>query len=172
MAVTTFHGIPDGKGKATPWFASVAWAMQGTAFVMTILVFLLYWGLDFAVVCGSAAGCPVVDFANIAVHGINALLMVIDILVCKQPFHLAHIFMPAIYALAYLIFNIIWQAATSEVVYMVLDWGQSAGLASSIAAGVVLIAVPLCYILGWCVTRARACSCCTGVHKPAEIAAV
>ena len=42
FAVTTFHGIPDGKGKATPWFVSVTWAMQGTALVMSVLVFLLY----------------------------------------------------------------------------------------------------------------------------------
>lgn len=48
MAVTGFHGIPDGKGKATPWFISVAWASQGTALVMSVLVFLLYWILDYS----------------------------------------------------------------------------------------------------------------------------
>lgn len=73
-------------------------------------------------VCGTPAGCPVIDFANIAVHGLNALVMIIDATICRMPFHLAHIFMPMIYAVAYLTFNVIWQVSGNGYVYLVLDW--------------------------------------------------
>jgi len=161
MAVTGFHGIPDGKGKATPWFISVAWASQGTALVMSVLVFLLYWILDYSAVCGTPAGCPVIDFANIAVHGLNALVMIIDATICRMPFHLAHIFMPMIYAVAYLTFNVIWQVSGNGYVYLVLDWQGDGSKAASIAGGVVVVVVPLFFVICWCLTRARG-GCSTG----------
>lgn len=153
MAVTGFAGIPDGKGKATPWFIQITWAMQGTALLMSVLVFLLYWVLDYRVVCASDQGCPVVDFKNIAVHGINALVMVIDLLINRQPFHLVHIFLPVIYAATYLAWNIIWQATSGDVVYMILDWEGNTSKAASVAAGVCLIVVPLFWVLCWCLAN-------------------
>lgn len=155
MAVTSFHGIPDGKGKATPWFASVAWALQGTALIMSVLVFLLYWILDYSVVCGTPEGCPVVDFANIAVHGINCAVMIVDVFVCRQPFHLAHIFVPFVYAITYLIFNICYQAASGKVLYTVLDWQGNTSTAVIVAGAVVLVVTPCFYILCFFLVRGR-----------------
>jgi len=167
MAITTFHGIPDGKGRDTPWFARVAWAMQGTALVMSILVFLLYWVLDFSFVC-AAGTCPVIDFPNVAMHGLNAVIMVIDTSVDKVPMYLTHIFLPVAYAACYMTFNIVYQMQTGQVVYGILDWEGAPSRAASIAAAVLLVVLPLFYGLAVYCSRSKPAPADGGGKPPAE----
>lgn len=154
MAVTTFHGIPDGKGSSTPWFARIAWAMQGTALVMSTLVLLLYWVLDFAFECQTEDGCPVIDFSNVSMHGINAVIMWIDASLDKQPLYLSHIFMPVIYSAIYMAWNVCWSLANGEPVYGILDWENNTPRALTIAACVLFVVLPLFYgLFLWYVRR-------------------
>jgi len=154
MAVTTFHGIPDGKGSSTPWFARIAWAMQGTALVISTLVLLLYWVLDFAFECQTEDGCPVIDFSNVSMHGINAVIMWIDGIMWDQPFYLSHIFMPVIYSAIYFAWNVCWSLANGEPVYGILDWENNTPRALTMAASVLFVVLPLFYgLFFWYVRR-------------------
>ena len=146
-----WSSIPDGKGKATPWFVSLAWAMQGTALIMSFLVMLLYWTLDFPHSDGT------IDALNIFEHVVNFVCMAVDFLISRQPFHLVHIYMPMMYASCYLTVNIIYFAASGgDAVYTVLDW-SNAGLASSIAGSIVVVVAPLFWVVFYFLFLWRQC---------------
>jgi len=142
--------IPDGKGEATPWFVSVTWAMQGTAVLMSFLVLVLYWALDFN------PDKDVVDFANVATHGINFVIMLIDLVINRQPWHLVHIFMPLGYALTYLIWSYVYWAISGRVLYEVLNWGKPVS-AGRIAAIIICIVLPLFWIVFYLLFLWRRC---------------
>lgn len=55
-------------------------------------------------------------------HGINFLYSVLIIIVSKKPVKLQHVYMPILFSLCYMIFTVIYFAATQIKVYPILDW--------------------------------------------------
>merc|ERR1740121_2532499 len=74
------------------------------------------------------------------------MVLFIDLLICRQPFHLAHIFLPALFGLTYLIFCYVYWAATGDVLYSVLNWNNP-GAASTVGGIILIIVLPLFYML-------------------------
>ena len=62
--------VPDGVGKATPWFISVTYAMQPMTLIGSLLVFLLFWGLVYE---------PPLGATSAFTHGANFAVMLLDL---------------------------------------------------------------------------------------------
>ena len=76
--------VPDGVGKATPWFISATYAMQPLVLVGSLFVALLFWVFVYEPADGLEA-------ASIAVHGVNFVVMLADLLLVRNPLYLSHV---------------------------------------------------------------------------------
>lgn len=92
--MTTYRALwgstPDGTGDQTPWFVSVTWAMQSSVLPISFFVCILYWAL----VYDPDKGLGVL---SVLMHGLNFVLAFADMLLCRQPMYLCHIFLPLAY---------------------------------------------------------------------------
>jgi len=139
--------VPDGVGKATPWFISVAYAMQPTVLIGSLLVFLLYWGLVYK---------PPLGATTAFTHGANFVVMLIDFILVRNPLYLSHIFMPMAYALVYLLFTLLFYAATGDYIYKALDWSNPSGTGRLVAL-ILFLGIPILWILLYCIFLGRRC---------------
>ena len=64
--------------------------------------------------------------------------------------------MPMAYAIVYLIFSVIYWAATGENIYDALDWGNPSG-AGKLSALILFVGLPFLWILLYCVFLGRRC---------------
>ena len=140
--------IPDGVGEATPWFISVTYALQPTVLIASLLVFLMYWALVFTP--------PLKSPLSVFTHGVNFFVMLFDLLLVRNPMYLSHVLMPMCYAVIYLIFSLIFYAATGESIYDALDWGNPSG-AGKLSALILFVGLPFLWILMYCVFLGRRC---------------
>ena len=60
------------------------------------------------------------------------------------------------YAIVYLIFSVIYWAATGENIYDALDWGNPSG-AGKLSALILFVGLPFLWILLYCVFLGRRC---------------
>ena len=70
--------VPDGVGKATPWFISVTYAMQPMALIGALLVFLMYWLLVYPVRTAEPGA------TSAFTHGANFAVMLLDFLLVSN----------------------------------------------------------------------------------------
>ena len=64
--------------------------------------------------------------------------------------------MPFLYAIVYLIFSVIYWAATGENIYDALDWGNPSG-AGKLSALILFVGLPFLWILLYCIFLGRRC---------------
>ena len=123
----------------TPWFVKVMWAIHIVAVAASLPVTVVFWATVFEPENGASA-------ASIHVHGVNLLLVLIDIFVSRIPILILHFFYPMAYAVVYVTFLAVYWAAngTNELsqryVYSITDFGQSPVSASFACIGLVLVA--------------------------------
>ena len=89
--------VPDGVGKATPWFISATYAMQPLVLVGSFLVFMGYWAL---VCTGAYEPRDGISLIVVAVHGVNFVVMLADLLLVRNPLYLSHVLVPMAYSLS------------------------------------------------------------------------
>ena len=104
---------------------------------------------------------------SVFTHGINFAVMMVDLLICRQPLYCAHITVPLAYSLTYLLFTLLYFAAGgvfhkdrhSPYIYDVLDWSDP-GAAGSLSGLIVVLVIPIlymmligCYLLRTCPSR-------------------
>ena len=77
--------VPDGVGEATPWFISVTYALQPMVLIASLLVFLMYWAL---------VDTPPLRALSVMTHGSNFVVMLIDLLLVRNPMYLSHVRTP------------------------------------------------------------------------------
>jgi len=142
--------VPDGVGKATPWFISVTYAMQPMALIGALLVFLLYWLLVYPVRTAE----PGAD--SFFTHGANFAVMLLDFLLVRNPLYLSHILMPMAYAVVYLLFSLLFYAATGDYIYKALDWSDPGGT-GRLAGLIIFLGIPILWILLYCLFLGRRC---------------
>ena len=123
----------------TPWFVKVMWAIHIVAVAASLPVTVVFWATVFEPEDGVSA-------ASIHVHGVNLLLVLIDIFVSRIPIQILHFFYPMTYAVVYVTFLAVYWAAngTNELsqpyVYSITDFGQIPVYASLTCIGLVLVA--------------------------------
>lgn len=79
-------------------------------------------------------------------HGINFLYSVLIIIASRKPIKLQHVYMPVLFSLCYMIFTVIYFAATKIKVYPILDWDQP-GKAIKWVVLYTFVCVPIVHLL-------------------------
>ncbi|XP_078574524.1 protein rolling stone-like [Branchiostoma floridae x Branchiostoma japonicum] len=125
-----------------PWYYKGHWVFYNVVFGIGLYITIAYWAL-----LADDTGPRSILF-----HAINCVVIVIDVSVSALPLRLLHFVYPSAFALAYVIFTVIyWVAGGTDVnnnpwIYTVLDYGGNPAMAGGIAAGSILVAIPLCHV--------------------------
>lgn len=96
---------------------------------------------------------------SILVHAMNTVYVSANVIICAKPMRVLHLLHPFAYGLVYLIFSVIYQKTTNNVVYVQLDW-ENMPQTALFMLGVLFLILPLLYFICLIVTRIRAL-----VHK-------
>ncbi|XP_072047110.1 protein rolling stone-like [Amphiura filiformis] len=114
------------KNITLPWYFKITWFLQNLAFVGTIMVTILRWGVDIG-------DNPMKHASDIHIHGIGLIFVCIDIFVIASPFRLQHVVYPLIFGLIYSAFTGFFYLAggtkfidddkNTSIYETILDWG-------------------------------------------------
>lgn len=146
-----FSSRPDGTGKDTPWFVRLPYALQPVVVLASMLVFLLYWLLVY-----DGTSYPI----SPVTHGVNFLLALIDLLICRNPLYCSHILMPMLYSLIFIVFSLVYWSTGGlnnkgePYIYAALDWSNFEGTAR-LTMLILLLGVPFLWAIVYCIYLAR-----------------
>ncbi len=85
---------------------------------------------------------------TIHMHGINAVLMVLDLTLARYPYQLKHWPAPLGFIISYLVFNVSWWATTGTVVYPTLNYDKPV-VALIMIAATIFVLLPVTHLLLW-----------------------
>eukprot|EP00931_Biecheleriopsis_adriatica_P059525 TRINITY_DN35622_c0_g1_i2.p1 TRINITY_DN35622_c0_g1~~TRINITY_DN35622_c0_g1_i2.p1 ORF type:complete len:174 (-),score=12.39 TRINITY_DN35622_c0_g1_i2:71-592(-) len=125
-----------------PWFVKLALLLFPAAVVSSFLVFAMYWTI--------VVSSPTV--LGFFTHGWNFIIIVIDLLINRQPFYVKLVWLSTTGALAYALFTLIYYAVGGQredgkgYIYKVIDWDNGVQTGSLMGI-VVLIVVPCSHLL-------------------------
>ena len=74
----------------------------------------------------------------------------------RNPLYLSHILMPMAYAMVYLLFSLLFYAATGDYIYKALDWSDPGGT-GRLAGLIIFLGIPILWILLYCLFLGRRC---------------
>lgn len=146
---------------AVPWYVRACWLMHSVALPASLMVVALFWSLVYA------PGKTKVHALTVFLHGINGVVMLVDLFVAQTPYFLAHGVYMWIYGAAYTLFSYIYYAGGGETcgvtngvawchkyIYTALDWGKP-GRTGLLTAGTLLVAIPLTILFCWLLVQLR-----------------
>ena len=96
------------------------------------------------------------EAASVAVHGVNFVVMLADLLLVRNPLYLSHVLVPMAYSIAYLLFSVLFYAVSGDNIYSALDWSDPSG-ASRLCALILFLMVPILWIPVYCIFLGRRC---------------
>lgn len=82
-------------------------------------------------------------------HGVNALLMLMDVALSRYPYQLKHFPAPLSFIVSYLVFNRIYYAETGVAVYPSLDYRKNLPLALGMIAATLCVLLPGTHLILW-----------------------
>ncbi|KAL4716967.1 hypothetical protein ACJJTC_012778 [Scirpophaga incertulas] len=111
-----------------PWYVKVYWLLYNVTIPVAFLITVFYWGiLKSSGKIEKYAPNPVLD---VMLHGGNSVVMLVELLCSAHPSRVLHIFQPLLFALAYLLFTVIYYFAGGQdpwgnhFIYPVIDWSR------------------------------------------------
>ena len=119
------------------WYVKISWVLHTTVSVLAVGVAFSYWAFlcpPFFVGNNATTGNMTSDACkplpvNLHVHGINAVIVIVDIWMSRIPFQLCHFFYTTLLVIFYLIFSVIYWVANGRtkegVIYPILDYGKA-----------------------------------------------
>ncbi|XP_035700178.1 protein rolling stone-like [Branchiostoma floridae] len=134
-----------------PWYYKGYWVFYNMVFSAGLYITIAFWAL-----LANDEGT-----FSILFHAINSVVIVIDVVVSGLPYRLLHFVYPSAFGFAYMLFTVIyWAAGGTDFfdrpwIYPVIDYGGKPGLAAGVAAGSVLVAIPLCHVILFGLALAR-----------------
>ncbi len=160
-----------------PWYVKIVWLMYTMSSATAILVFAGYYifvyepcdgdsgstdGMNVTSNGGSGdmqeTNCSVLDAETIHVHGVNVLVVLLDLFVSRMPYQFLHFCYATLFSFLYAIFSLIYFGAggTNHLgrpyIYSSLDYGNSPGTAAGLAIVLVVVCIPLhllLFLLAW-----------------------
>lgn len=141
-------GITDKKAEYAdpPKLVLVTWVLMDVVYCNTFLVFLMYWLLVYD---GDT------NAVSVQVHGVNFLLMAVDVFLSGAPLRVLHLWVPMLYGTAYLLFNYFYylggggDSAGDPYIYSTMDWGNAYGTALFWGLVLPYVLLPLFHTLLW-----------------------
>ncbi|CAH1244008.1 Hypp7195 [Branchiostoma lanceolatum] len=140
-----------GQSLTLPWYYKGYWVLYNVVFSAGLFITIAFWAL-----LADDEGPYSILF-----HAINSVVIVIDVVVSGLPYRLLHFVYPSAFALAYMLFTVIyWAAGGTDFfgrpwIYPVIDYGGNPAMAAGVAAGSVLVAIPLCHVILFGLALAR-----------------
>ncbi|CAG9796422.1 unnamed protein product [Diatraea saccharalis] len=111
-----------------PWYVKTYWVLYNVTIPVAFLITVFYWGiLKTSGKMEKYAPNPVLD---VMLHGGNSVAMLVELLLSAHPSRLMHIFQPLLFALAYLLFTVVYYFAGGHdpwgnaFIYPVIDWSK------------------------------------------------
>jgi len=129
-----------------PHLVFTSWILMNLIYVVSLVVFLLYWGLVFN---GTTSA------TTAQAHGVNFLLMLIDVFLSGAPYRILHFYVPVMYSVVYLIFNAVYvmsggvNETGSHYVYSSIDWMHNPTFSAVLAVVITLVVIPFLHMLLW-----------------------
>ncbi|XP_075977652.1 protein rolling stone-like [Anticarsia gemmatalis] len=120
-----FYG-PISAEFSLPWYVKTYWVLFNIATPVAFLITIFYWTLLFEAGIEEELNHGL----DVAVHGLNSLIMLLLLLSSSQPSRLLHIYQPINFALVYMVFGVIYHFAGgtdqkgNAYIYPVVDWSQ------------------------------------------------
>ncbi|CAG4977822.1 unnamed protein product [Parnassius apollo] len=127
VATQKFSHFPD-LGPTLPWYIKVYWVLYNITIPVAFLITVFYWVvLKSAVKNINYAPNPVLD---VMLHGINSMVMFLELMLSAHPSRLLHIMQPLYFSLVYLLFTLIYYSAGGldpwghVFIYPVVNWSK------------------------------------------------
>ena len=119
------------------WYHEALWVIYNIASVAAILVTLSFWLLLFSADDGLGA-------LTVILHGVNSMVMVGDTMISSIPVRLFHVIYPMLYFIVYVMFTVIYWAATEpNYIYPQTDYTGRPILAAVSQLCLFFIGLPL-----------------------------
>jgi len=138
------------KQAKMPWYAQLTWVLQDILLPLTFFVFILYFGL----VLPAKGGKP--QALSFFTHGVNFVIMLLDMYLSRQPYYLLHGFYVAFLLATYTTFTYVYHklegtsCTGNPYIYKAVDWTNAKS--TSIAAFIgITVSVPVVNIIFWLV---------------------
>ncbi|XP_028158838.1 protein rolling stone-like [Ostrinia furnacalis] len=138
-----------------PWYARVYWLLFNVAVPIAFLITLFYWTVLFEAGIEEELNHGL----DVAVHGINTLLMFLLLFTSSHPSRLLHFYQPTCFAFTYFLFTAVYflaggtDAKGHPYIYPVVDWtypGTTVGVGA--LTGLLLIVL---YLLVVAIAKGR-----------------
>nr|XP_054767521.1 protein rolling stone-like [Lytechinus pictus] len=168
---STGHPTPSvyEEYSTNPWYFKLTWVLLNINVAIAPLVSIIYWALlhDYSNDDDDSRD-PLGDGINVNVHGMNSVLILLDLFVSAYPLRIVHIIYCIIYSLTYALFSLIFWAAGgvdpygNRYIYPILNWEDIPGLTCAYMLGLaVILFVVQCVMYGLYRLRVfLAGSCC------------
>ncbi|XP_073957118.1 protein rolling stone-like isoform X3 [Choristoneura fumiferana] len=112
-----------------PWYVKTYWVLYNISIPVSFMITVFYWCLlrtsaDREV---KYAPNPVLD---VMLHGVNSVVMLVELLASAHPSRLLHILHPLYFALVYVLFSVTYYNAGGldpwghSFIYPVIDWSK------------------------------------------------
>lgn len=135
-----------------PSIVKATWVLGSVSLPMSCLVTLLYW-------LSGQAKTPI-HALSLMTHGLNAIVMILDMIVSNQPYLLLHVLYFVLVVFVYILWSVLHFAlgignVDGEVyIYDILNW-EHVNETGSMSMFALTICVPLMYTVIWAVVTTR-----------------
>lgn len=133
------------ESRSNPWYFKLTWILFNINIAIAPLVSIVYWALLHDYSNGDGSRDPLGDGVNVNVHGMNSVLIVIDLFVSAHPIRITHIVYVIMYSLVYTVFSLIFWAAGgvdpygNRYIYPILNWEDIPGLTCAYLLGLAVV---------------------------------
>ncbi|CAH2102241.1 unnamed protein product [Euphydryas editha] len=120
-----FYG-PISPEFSLPWYAKTFWVLHNVSVPLAFLITIFYW----AVLYNANILEEMNQALDIAMHGVNSLIMFLHHMTSSHPTRFLHLVHPFAFAVIYVFFSIIYYLAGGTdpqgqpFIYPVLHWGE------------------------------------------------
>lgn len=149
----------------TPFLMKLSWLVFAVISNGAIIVSIVYFAALFPQMKN-----PSLNAVDFHLHGMNSIVILLDMIVTSYPVHLLHMIYPAIFGILYVLFSVFyWLPDHDRVLYpKVLDWNHP-GQTMLVVCILLFVAVPLIQLFLYAIFKLRvymANKCC---HIPDEM---
>ncbi|CAH2102243.1 unnamed protein product [Euphydryas editha] len=138
-----FYG-PINAEFTLPWYVKTFWILHNVSVPLAFLITLFYW----AILYNTNFLEEMNQALDIAIHGVNSLIMFLHHMTSSHPTRFLHLVHPFAFAVIYVFFSIIYYLAGGmnplgqPFIYPVLHWGETGtAIVVVIVTGLLLISL-------------------------------
>ncbi|XP_047526190.1 protein rolling stone-like [Pieris napi] len=141
-----FYG-PIGTQFSLPWYVKTYWVLYNVSIPLAFLITVFYWTLLYE----EGVEEEVSPGLDIAIHGINSLIMFLFLLGSSHKTRIVHVVHPIIFSCIYVVFNLIYYIANGTnplgdpYIYPVVYWGNP-GIAILVIFITLLLLISLHFV--------------------------